>query len=57
MTGSTSRSKPRKITGASLAAAPASTVRVEAGQRQIRLNRLFEEMRERYDKFGRNQQS
>jgi hypothetical protein len=57
MTGSTSRSKPRKITGASLAPAPASKVKVEAGGRQICLNRLFEEIWELSEKYGRNQQS
>jgi hypothetical protein len=57
MTGSTSRSKPRKITGASLAPAVAGKVKVEAGGRQIRLNRLFEEIWELSENYGRNQQS
>ena len=47
----------RKIIGISLSPGLASKVKAEAGLRQIRLKQLFEEMRELYEKYGRNQKS
>lgn len=52
-----SSSQLRKIIGISLSPALASKVKAEAGRRQIRLKRLFEEMWELYEKYGRSQKS
>ena len=52
-----SSSTPRKVIGISLSPALASKVKAEAGRRRIRLKRLFEEMRELYEKYGGSQKS
>jgi hypothetical protein len=45
-----SKAKPRSIIGFSLSPALASKVKAEAGRRQIKLKKLFEEMWALYEK-------
>jgi hypothetical protein len=55
--GPISKDQSRKIIGISLSPALASKVKAEAGRRQIRLNQLFEELWELYEKYGKKKQS
>jgi len=51
------KSRERKIIGISLSTELASKVKAEAGRRQIRLKKLFEEMWELYERHSRNQKT